>query len=665
MTQCAKSELARLAARIHAPLPPQMLTPYALAMRRTTSALGQMTFGTRRSNIMLFLTTAACSSPLISGCTDSDDGGGDDTGGARSVGGVTSRAGASNRGGSLAMGGSSNRGGASSGGVNSVAGAMSSGGSTPMTGGATSNAGTSSGGLGAMGGAIASGGANNHAGAINAAGRSATGGVRNTGGTTASGGRATGGMSNVTAGTSNRGGIGNVAGATNPGTGGRPQGGNTGVGGTTFRGGAAGIAGTPMAAGGGAGASTSANAGSGGVAGSTSTQPSTCPSPTGAEMTEASVPPGYCAWTFAEGLSSPRGIVADAQGQLVLIEAGSTGAVTLLWDANGDRINQASERLRIATVSGLNHGIAIYGGHLYASTPSTVYRWPYNGSHNALANRETVLTGMPDTGNHVTRTLVFDTAGNLYINIGSASNLDANSDRARVVRLDAARVSAGNAAYTDVTVQADGTRNEIALRFDSRGRLWGVENGSDDLNRTDLGGDIHNENPAEELNLLNEPGSFYGYPYCWSEGNLPTYGQGKGTQWAYPSVMNDGTHTDAWCRNPANVNGPALSLPAHTAPLDILFYSGAAFPSDMTGNAIITYHGSWNRTPATGYKVVVAEFGNDGMPTGTVTSLLESAGAGDTGDGWAHRPVGLAMGASGELYVTSDADGRVMVVSHD
>ncbi len=383
-------------------------------------------------------------------------------------------------------------------------------------------------------------------------------------------------------------------------------------------------------------------------------------------MPEASVPAGYCAWVFAEGLSSPRGAVADAQGQLVVIEAGTTGAVTLLWDANGDRVNQTSERLRIATVSGLNHGVAIRGGYLYASTPSTVYRWPYDGSHSALANRETVLSAMPAGGNHVTRTLMFDDAGNLFINIGSAANVDPNSNRARVIKLTPAQITAGNATFADAAIQADGTRNEVGLRVDSRGRLWGVENGIDDLSRTDLGGDIHTDNPSEELNLLNQPGGFYGYPYCWSEGVLPTnYALGKGTQWATSATMSDGTHTDTWCRNAANVQGPKLNMQAHSAPLDLLFYQGGSFPDDMIGNALITFHGSWNRSPATGYKVVVAPFGADGMPTGTVTPLLESTAAGDTGGGWSHRPVSLAMGKSGEVYVTSDADGLVMAIGHD
>ncbi|MGC4064429.1 MAG: PQQ-dependent sugar dehydrogenase [Polyangiaceae bacterium] len=203
-------------------------------------------------------------------------------------------------------------------------------------------------------------------------------------------------------------------------------------------------------------------------------------------MPEASVPQGYCAWVFAEGLTSPRGMVADDAGQLVVIESGSAGAVTLLWDANGDRINQPSERLRIASTSGLNHGVALQGGYLYASTATTIYRWPYTGARAALSNRQTVLAGMPN-GGHSTRTLVFDSAGNLYVSIGSGSNLDPDSSRARILRIDAEKLGGATLALSDASVFADGLRNEVGLRFDASGRLFGVENGSDNLQRSDLG----------------------------------------------------------------------------------------------------------------------------------------------------------------------------------
>jgi glucose/arabinose dehydrogenase len=110
---------------------------------------------------------------------------------------------------------------------------------------------------------------------------------------------------------------------------------------------------------------------------------------------------------------------------------------------------------------------------------------------------------------------------------------------------------------------------------------------------------------------------------------------------------------------------PVLVMQAHSAPLDIKFYAGSAFPADVVGSAFVTFHGSWNRNPATGYKVVRIPFGKDGMPSGEPASFLEYSGSGDTGTGWPHRPVGIETGLDGRLFITSDDSGIVIAVGHD
>jgi glucose/arabinose dehydrogenase len=379
-------------------------------------------------------------------------------------------------------------------------------------------------------------------------------------------------------------------------------------------------------------------------------------------LANAGLPAGFCAWTWASGLSSPRGIMRNANGDLLVVEAGSD-RIALLFDGDGNGVSDTSERVTLAAASGLNHGIAMQGGYLYASSDSTVYRWPYTGGRQALGTAQTVVSGLP-TGGHSTRTLLFDGDGRLYVAIGSGSNVDTNSSRAKIIRYAASALS-GGATYAQGEVFAEGLRNEVGLTLDSQGRVWGVENGLDNLIRTDLGGDIHNDNPGEELNLFATPGLFYGYPYCWSEFLLPTgVGMGPNTQWAHPQSISDGTHTDVWCQNAANVVRPILSMQAHSAPLDIKFYSGGAFPADMNGSAIISFHGSWNRTAATGYKVVRVPFGSSGMPSGGPVPLLEYSGAGDTGSGWPHRPVGIETGVDGRLFVSSDASGVIIAIGY-
>jgi glucose/arabinose dehydrogenase len=387
----------------------------------------------------------------------------------------------------------------------------------------------------------------------------------------------------------------------------------------------------------------------------------TCLGPVSAVVANAKLPAGYCAWIWARDLVAPRGIVRTANGDIVVVDQNS-GRIILLYDDDRSGVSDPGERVVLVTVDGLNHGIAIAGGYLYASTATTVYRWPYGGDRQPLGNRQVVVSGLPD-GGHSTRTLLFDREGRLYVSVGSYRNVDDDSSRARIVRFPPSALAAG-ATFAQGEVFADGLRNEVGLTLDSQGRVWGVENGRDQLSRTDLGGDIHDDNPAEELNLFAQPGQFYGYPYCWSEYRLAG-GLGPRTQWADPAFMNDGIHTDAWCRNPANVVPPVVAMQAHSAPLDLKFYGGGAFPNDMNGSAIISFHGSWNRSPATGYKVVRIPFGPDGVPSGEPTSLLEYTGPGDTASDWPHRPVGIETGLDGRLYVTSDSSGVVIAIGYN
>jgi glucose/arabinose dehydrogenase len=258
----------------------------------------------------------------------------------------------------------------------------------------------------------------------------------------------------------------------------------------------------------------------------------------------------------------------------------------------------------------LNHGITVHGDYLYATSASTTYRWRYVAAERKVGPQETVVTGIPSDG-HTTRTPRLDKDGHLYVSLGSAGNVDSNSNHAQVRRFDISKTLP--VSWNSGMVYADGLRNEVGLNFDKEGRLWGVMNGMDNVHRADLGGDIHNTNPAEELNLLDKPGKFYGYPYCWAE-YLLAKGKGPGTMWATEQFMKDGTHTDQWCQNPNNVVRPALALSAHNAPLDVFFYYGDSFGSDYNGDAFVAMHGSWNRQPASGYRVVRIHFEN-GVPT--------------------------------------------------
>eukprot|EP01089_Gocevia_fonbrunei_P011898 TRINITY_DN2660_c0_g1_i1.p1 TRINITY_DN2660_c0_g1~~TRINITY_DN2660_c0_g1_i1.p1 ORF type:complete len:351 (+),score=57.01 TRINITY_DN2660_c0_g1_i1:483-1535(+) len=286
------------------------------------------------------------------------------------------------------------------------------------------------------------------------------------------------------------------------------------------------------------------------------------------------------------------------------------------------------------------------------------------------------------SGGHSTRALEIDTANRLYVQLGSGSNVDKNSLRSRILRFPPQVIAtplpeAGGTNYSTGEVFADGLRNEAGIRFDSYYNLWGVENGCDNLHREDLGGDIHINNPSEKFNKFpainsNKTGQFYGYPYCWSEYNLPVeYAKGKGTPWAHPDFINDGLHTDNWCLQ--NVIRPSYNLPAHTAPLDLVFYEKSdsrikkSFPTSYLGNAFVALHGSWNREPPSGYRVVQVIFDNAQNPYDSLP-FFAYVGPGETSALWPYRPAGVSFGKCGTvgdcLLISSDSSGDIVAVGY-
>jgi glucose/arabinose dehydrogenase len=315
----------------------------------------------------------------------------------------------------------------------------------------------------------------------------------------------------------------------------------------------------------------------------------------------------------------------------------------------------------------LNHGLALNGGYLYASSASAVYRWAYNDAHVDLGEPTQVVTGIPAGGNHTSRTLLFDDMY-LYVSVGSAANVDPDSSRAQIRRFLIADLGTSR-AFGSGELFADGLRNEVGLALDSFGQVWGVENGMDELVDSDLGGDIHNTNPGEELNLFATSGKFYGYPYCWSEFLIPgDAGGGVGEQWWLEGSElpgSDAGTADEWCKDPENVVPPALVFPAHVAPLDIRFYTGNNFPADYLGDALVTFHGSWNTEPPAGYKVVRVQMDESGQPTGDWEPLYQYSGGTDTGGEWNERPVALAVLPDGTVLVTSDDDAdRIVAIKY-
>jgi len=329
---------------------------------------------------------------------------------------------------------------------------------------------------------------------------------------------------------------------------------------------------------------------------------------------------GYCAFLYAK-VPGARGITKDSKGN-VLVVSNEKGAVYML-----KRVDKKLRKFQVTNALDLTHGILLDesarakksgGPWLYASTPTTVYRFKYVPGRQKRMSPKVVVSGIPDFG-HLTRSLAMDKKGRLYVQVGSLLNVDRDLSRTKVKRFEAGQLNRKLSWTKHGEDWAVGLRNTVGLRFDVSGTLWGVENGADELERSDIGGDVHNDNPCEELNKLNKKGKMYGYPYCFSEYRLPKkYSRGKRSQWAWPSKWRGVDVDDKFCRNRAKVTPPKYCMPAHWAPLGCEFQpkQGAGvkypFPQDRAGDLIVMSHGSWNRDPPTGHVVARIKFNKPG-----------------------------------------------------
>jgi len=150
--------------------------------------------------------------------------------------------------------------------------------------------------------------------------------------------------------------------------------------------------------------------------------------------------------------------------------------------------------------------------------------------------------------------------------------------------------------------------------------------------------------PPEEVNDLGNGGNF-GWPYCYGN-RVPDRSQSK---------TFDCTKTVA----------PKVEMQAHSAPLNLLFYTGNMFPAEYRNNLFVTFHGSWNRSVPTGYKVIRIKIDDQGQPQGVPEDFITGfVRPGETKKGvWMGRPVGLAIAPDGAMYVSDDAAGMVYRVT--
>ncbi|HEV7780010.1 MAG TPA: PQQ-dependent sugar dehydrogenase [Chitinophagaceae bacterium] len=328
--------------------------------------------------------------------------------------------------------------------------------------------------------------------------------------------------------------------------------------------------------------------------------------------------PGYTVTIAATGLGKPRMMLVTNDGALYVTRR-DQGDVLLLTDKDKDGRFDDMKPV-VAGFKGV-HGIAVQGKFLYLCSNRELKRYTINPD-NTLKDTMAIFTDLPDGGQHGNRTMAFGPDGKLYLSVGSDCNdcNESNPEHATmlVINLDS----------NSRKIYARGLRNTIGFDWHPQTKeLWGADNG------TDWRGD---EIPPEELNKIIKDGN-YGWPLIFGKQQVdPTREDPAGsTKAAYakttqPSVME---------------------FPAHSAPINLKF---------LGNDALVSWHGSWNKTNPDGFKVQRIRFLN-GVPTKAedfLTGFLARDGRSRFG-----RPAGIAVSGNGSVYVSDDANGVIYKIS--
>lgn len=366
---------------------------------------------------------------------------------------------------------------------------------------------------------------------------------------------------------------------------------------------------------------------------------------------------GLAVARFAEGLAHPRAMLRLPNGDILVAETNSpprpkdgfvqrvmnylmnkAGAgvpsanrITLLRDADAD--GRAETKTVFLTGLHSPYGMALIGETLYVANTNALMAFSYKEGETKISAKGRTILKLPAQApnNHWTRSLAASPQGLLYVGVGSNSNIGENGLESEANRASVLEVDPRTGQYR---VFASGLRNPVGLAFEPRsGALWGVVN-----ERDMLGGDL-----VPDYLTRVEFGGFYGWPWNYWGGY-----EDRRVQPQRPEIRE-------------YTKRPDYALGNHVAPLGLAFADKVQLGAPYTDGAFVGLHGSWNRKPAAGYKVVYVGF-QDGeagkaKPVDVLTGFLGP-------DGEARgRPVDVTADAGGALLVTDDVGGVVWRVT--
>jgi glucose/arabinose dehydrogenase len=369
------------------------------------------------------------------------------------------------------------------------------------------------------------------------------------------------------------------------------------------------------------------------------------------------LPEGFCATVVASELGQVRQLAVAPNGDLYAALSGKPG-VLAFRDRDGD--GKPDERASFGPDGG--NDVEVHNGYIYFAPNDRVVRYRLSGKLQPEGKEETVVTGLPDNGNHTAKSLAFGSGDTMFVVIGSATNscqkinrLPASrgkdpckelETRAGLWQFSASRLGQ---RFADGRRFATGLRNAIAVTtHPGTGVLYAAVHGRDQLSDNwGFSNEVNANNPGEELVRI-QAGDDYGWPYCY-------YSNQYKRKVLAPEYGGDGQQIGR-C---AAAKNPLISFPGHWGPMAIAFYPGDQFGPTYKGGLFIAFHGSWNRAPLPqeGYRVVFVPFAN-GKPTGEYSTF-----ATDKNGPTSLSASGVAVAPVGSLYISADQNGKIWRVT--
>ena len=357
------------------------------------------------------------------------------------------------------------------------------------------------------------------------------------------------------------------------------------------------------------------------------------------DLGQLKAPPGFHISVFAEEVDGARMLVFSPGGVLLASQSGENKVVAL-----PDPKHTGKAARTVTVLAGLNepHGLAFYEGKLYVAENDKVRRYDWDEANLRASNPKT-LAALPTGGGHSTRSILFHD-GKMYISAGSSCNACIEKDPRRATVMEFNPDGSGQKIF------AKGLRNAVGLAVNPKtDTVWVTVNGRDwlgddlppetiyDLGKDDLGKD----DPGKD-------GGDAGWPYC------------------YGDRVPDSNFTKAGDNRCQSVLEPKVQMQAHSAPLGLAFYQGSQFPAEYRNNIFVAFHGSWNRSIPTGYKVIRVKLDDKGQPVGGAQDFITGwLSPGETKKGrWMGRPVGITFDGDGTMYVSDDARGAIYRITY-